>query len=214
VIAGAAASIAVVARGRHRRLLPALWTWAIGGYGFVLAMHPLSDHHLVFLAVSLALPAGVGLGVLGADLRTPLLAAGLVAAVAGFVALGAVKNHREIVGANVPEPMRWAVTHLRAHTPPGSLVVSDLPTVAYLARRQMPGQLIDTSIARIAFEDLTPRQVLRLVDRSHVAAAVIGRMFQTKPAIVAGLRRRFAHRLHEPISIGGWVEVLYGRRSP
>jgi 4-amino-4-deoxy-L-arabinose transferase-like glycosyltransferase len=214
VIAGAAASIAVVARGRRRRALLALWTWAVGGYGFVLAMHPLSDHHLVFLAVSLALPAGVGLGVLAADLRTPLVAAGLVAAVAGFVALGVVKNHREIVGANVAEPreMRWAVEQLRAHTPPGRLVVSDLPIVPYLARRQMPGQLIDTSIARIAFEDLTPEQVLRLIDESHVSAAVIGRMFQTKPEIVAGIRRRFAHRLHEPISIGGYVDVLYGPR--
>jgi 4-amino-4-deoxy-L-arabinose transferase-like glycosyltransferase len=214
VIAGAAASIVVAVRGHERPLLASLWLWTIGGYAFVLAMHPLSDHHLVFLAVSLALPAGVGLGLLIAQVTTPALAAALVLAVGTFVGFAMVKDHREIVGANVQEPpeMRWAVTQLHAHTRPDQLVVSDLPAVAYLADRRMPGQLIDTSIARIAFEDLTPQQVLHLVDTTGASAAVIGRMFQTKPEIVAGIRRRFAHRLHQPISIGGYVDVLYGRR--
>jgi hypothetical protein len=215
VIAGAAASIVLAARGQHRRLLVALWSWIVGGYGFVLAMHPLSDHHFVFLAVALGLPAGVGLGLLAAGLRRPLAAGAVLAGVAAFVAFGVVRDHREISGANVPEPpeMRWAVTQLRAHTRPGRLVVSDLPIVPYLAGRQMPGQLIDTSIARIAFEDLKPVEVLRLIDQAHVSAAVIGRMFQTKPEIVAGIRHRFARRLHQPISIGGYVDVLYGPRA-
>ena len=142
------------------------------------------------------------------------MAGTLLLAVGAFVAFAMVKDHREIVGANVPEPpeMRWAVKELHARTRPDQLVVSDLPAVAYLADRRMPGQLIDTSIARIAFEDLTPRDVLRLVDASGASAAVIGRMFQTKPEIVAGIRHRFVHRLHQPISIGGYVDVLYGRR--
>jgi hypothetical protein len=216
VIGGAVASIVLAARGRHRRLLAALWSWIIGGYGFILTLHPLSDHHFVFLAVSLALPAGVGLGLLAAELRAPVATAALLSVVAAFVVLGVVKDRNEIVGANVPEPaeMRWAVEALRVHSRAGQLVVSDLPIVPYLARRQMPGQLIDTSIARIAFEDLKPREVLRLIDETQVSAAVIGRMFQTKPVIVAGIRRRFARRLHRPISIGGWVEVLYDRRRP
>lgn len=214
VIAGAAASAFLALSGRHRRLLGALWLWIVGGYGFILAMHPLSDHHFAFLAVPLALPAGVGLGLLAAHVWNPAALAAILVVVGVLVALGLVKDRREIAGGNVPEPpeMRWAVSQLREHTRPGQLVVSDLPIVPYLARRQMPGQLIDTSIARIAFEDLKPQEVLRLVDETGVSAAVVGRMFQTKPEIVAGLRERFAHRLHRPISIGGWVEVLYDRR--
>jgi hypothetical protein len=75
----------------------------------------------------------------------------------------------------------------------------------------MPGQLIDTSLARIGFEDLAPRDVLRLIDETRPSAAIIGRMFQTKPEIVAGIQSRYPHRLHRPLAIGGYVDVFYGR---
>ena len=75
-------------------------------------MHPLSDHHLVFLAVSIALPAGVGLGLLVAQLgvRRP---AGIALAlfVTAFVAAAFVKQRNEIAGAVTREPpeIAWAV---------------------------------------------------------------------------------------------------------
>lgn len=215
VIGGALASIIVAVRGCDRRLLGALWLWAVAGYAFVLAMHPLSDHHLVFLAVTLALPSGVGLGLLAtrAGIPRPAVAA-LTLVVAAFFAAGVVKNRIEIVGGNVPEPpeIHWAVTQLRMHTRPQQLVVSDLPIVPYLARRQMPGQLISTSIARIAMEGLSPQEVLRLIDQTHPVAAIIGRMFQTKPAIVTGIRDRYARRLHYPLAGAGYVDIFLDRR--
>ena len=215
VIGGALASIIVAVRGRDRRLLAALWLWSVAGYAFVLAMHPLSDHHLVFLAVSLALPSGVGLGLLAthAGLPRPAVAA-LTLVVAAFFAAGVVKDRNEIVGANAPEPpeIRWAVSQLRSHTRPGQLVVSDLPIVPYLAHRQMPGQLISTSIARIALEDLSPQDVLRLIDETRPVAAIIGRMFQTKPAIVTGIRSRYARRLHYPLAGAGYLDIFLDRR--
>jgi hypothetical protein len=214
VIGGALASIVLALRGRERRLLAALWLWIVAGYGFVLAMHPLSDHHLVFLAVPLALPAGVGLGLLAAAVRAPRAAAVIVVAlIAALFGAAIVKERHEIVGAVTPEPpeIRWAVTELRDHTQPTQLVVSDLPIVPYLARRQMPGQLIDTSIARIAEEDLPPSDVLRLIDETRPSAAIIGRMFQTKPAIVAGIRKRYAHRLHYQLH-PGYVDIFLDRR--
>jgi 4-amino-4-deoxy-L-arabinose transferase-like glycosyltransferase len=215
VIGGALASIIVAVRGRDRRLLAALWLWAVAGYAFVLAMHPLSDHHLVFLAVTLALPSGVGLGLLAtrAGIPRPAVAA-LTLVVAAFFAAGVVKDRNEIVGGNTSEPpeIRWAVTQLRSHTRPGQLVVSDLPAVPYLARRQMPGQLISTSIARIALEDLSPQDVLRLIDKTQPAAAIIGRMFQTKPAIVTGIRRRYARRLHYQLAGAGYLDIFLDRR--
>ena len=215
VIGGALASIIVAVRGRDRRLLAALWLWSVAGYAFVLAMHPLSDHHLVYLGVSLALPAGVGLGLLAthAGLPRPAVAA-LTLVVAAFFAAGVVKDRNEIVGANAPEPpeIRWAVSQLRAHTRPGQRVVSDLPIVPYLARRQMPGQLIDTSIARIVFEDLSPQDVLQLIDETRPVAAIIGRMFQTKPAIVTGIRSRYGRRLHYPLAGAGYLDIFLDRR--
>lgn len=213
VIGGAVASIVVARRGPQRRLLAALWLWAVGGYGFILAMHPLSDHHFVFLAVSLALPAGVGVG-LAVNALQPRRAAAVAAVAVAIVAIGFVKNAHETSGGVVARPpaIDWAVAQLAAHTAPGDLVVSDLPLVPYLAGRRMPGQLIDTSIARIAYEDLTPAGVLRIVDDTRPTAVIVGRMFQTKPAIVAGVRRRYAHRLHRPLAIGGYIDIFYGRR--
>lgn len=215
VIGGALASIIVAVRGRDRRLLAALWLWAFAGYAFILAMHPLSDHHLVFLAVTLALPSGVGLGLLATRAGIPRpAAAALALVVAAFFAAGVVKERNEIVGGNVSEPpeIRWAVTQLRIHTRPGQLVVSDLPIVPYLARRQMPGQLISTSIARIALQDLSPQEVLRLIDQTRPVAAIIGRMFQTQPAIVTGIRNRYARRLHYPLAGAGYVDIFLDRR--
>lgn len=211
VIFGAAASIVVAVRGSDRRLLGSLWLWAVGGYGFILSFHPLSDHHFVFLAVSLALPCGVGLGLLASRAglrRAAPIAIGLV--VAAFFAAGVVKDRNEIVGLNMayPPEIRWAITQIRERTPPGKLVVSDLPIVPYLAGRRMPGQLIDTSIGRIALEDLPPREVLKLIDESQPSAAIIGRMFQTKQVIVDGIRSRFARRLHYQLAGAGYLDIF------
>jgi 4-amino-4-deoxy-L-arabinose transferase-like glycosyltransferase len=215
VILGALASIVVAVRGADRRLLAALWLWAVTGYGFILSFHPLSDHHFVFLAVTLALPSGVGLGLLltQTGLRRPAVAA-LTLVVAAFFAAAVVKDRNEIVGANAAYPpgIRWAIQQIRTRTPSDKLVVSDLPIVPYLAGRRMPGQLIDTSIGRIALEDLPPPDVLKLIDQSHPSAAIIGRMFQTKAAIVNGIHRRFARRLHYQLAGAGYLDVFLDPR--
>jgi 4-amino-4-deoxy-L-arabinose transferase-like glycosyltransferase len=215
VIGGALASCVVAARGRQRRLLVALWLWAVSGYGFVLAMHPLSDHHLVFLGVPLGLASAVGLGLLASSSRDrrPAPALILMVLVAAFVAAGLVKDRRDIDRANAPEPpqISWAVSQLRSHTRAGQLVVSDLPIVPYLADRRMPGQLIDTSIARIADEALPPLDVLKLIGESGASAVIIGRMFQTKPVIVAGIRSRYVRRLHYQLH-PGYVDIFLDRR--
>jgi len=214
-IAGAVASIVVALRGRERRLLACLWLWIVGGYAFVLAMHPLSDHHLVFLAVSIALPAGVGLGLGVAELglRRPAGIA-LAVVVAAFVVAAFAKQRTEIASESTHEPpeIAWAVKQLDVHTAPGQLVVSDLPIVPYWAHRQMPGQLIDTSIARIALEDLPPAGVLKLIDQTRPTAVIIGRMFQTKPAIVDGIRARYARRLHYQLH-PGYLDIYLDRKS-
>lgn len=212
VIFGALASIVVAVRsGRSDRLLLlSLWLWAVAGYAFILSFHPLSDHHFVFLAVTLAVPAGIGLGLFTTHTRLPLPAvAAATLAIAAFFAAGIVKDRNEIVGANMayPPEIRWAIGQLEKKTPSNRLVVSDLPIVPYLANRRMPGQLIDTSIGRIGFEDLPPTSVLADIDASHPSAVIIGRMFQTKPEIVDGTRSRFARRLHYQLAGAGYLDI-------
>jgi hypothetical protein len=94
-----------------------------------------------------------------------------------------------------PADYQWATKALQAHTPADELVVSDVPSIPYLADRHQPGQLIDTSIARIVDEYLTPAGVLREIDRSHAAAVVVARNFKTKPAIVRGIAQRYPRTL-------------------
>jgi len=134
--------------------------------------------------------------------------------VAAFFAAAVVKDRNEIVGANAsyPPEIRWAIEQIRTRTPSNKLVVSDLPIVPYLAGRRMPGQLIDTSIGRIALEDLPPRNVLELIDDSHPSAAIIGRMFQTKSTIVDGIRSRFARRLHYQLAGAGYLDIFLDPR--
>jgi hypothetical protein len=76
----------------------------------------------------------------------------------------------------------------------------------------MRGQLIDTSIGRIAVEDLPPSAVLRLIDKTRPYAAIIGRMFQTKPTIVAGIRSRYARRLHYQLAGAGYLDIFLDRK--
>jgi 4-amino-4-deoxy-L-arabinose transferase-like glycosyltransferase len=212
VILGAVGSIVVAVRGRDRRLLLSLWLWALAGYAFILSFHPLSDHHFVILAVTLAVPSGIGLGLFATHARLPLPAVALATLViAAFFVAGIVKDRNEIVGANMPYPpeIRWAIAQLGEHTSSSKLVVSDLPIVPYLAHRQMPGQLIDTSIGRIGLEDLPPRGVLADIDASHPSAAIIGRMFQTKAAIIDGIRSRFARRLHYQVAGSSYYVDIY-----
>jgi len=75
----------------------------------------------------------------------------------------------------------------------------------------MPGQLIDTSVARIADEDLPPPQVLALIDKTRPAAVIIGRMFQTKPEILAGIRARYGRPLHYPLHPAGYVDIYLAK---
>jgi hypothetical protein len=213
VIAGAAASVVLAVRGICRTVLGALWLWAATGYAFILLMHPLSDHHFVFLAVPLALPAGVALGLLVAELRSGYAVAAATVCIAALFAVGAAKNWNEITRttSTTPPSIAWAVAQIRDRTTQRDVVVSDIPIIPYLARRRMPGQLIDTSIARIALQDLPQADVLRIIDETHPAAVVAGRMFVIMPKIMAGLVRRYPLQLQRPLD-GGYVTIYLPRR--
>ncbi len=195
---GIALAFVWLVRRRPLGLWP-LWLFTAGAALFTLTMKPLLDHHLVLLATALAVPAGAAVG---ATLKrvgrfAPLLLVPVIAA-------GLFQEHRRLARNDVPErpDYQWAARTLAATTKPSELVVSDVPSIPYLAHRQQPGQLIDTSIARIVDEYLKPKDVLRLIDASHAAAVVVARNFETKPEIVQGVARRYPRKLvHGEVTI-------------
>ncbi|MFL5955244.1 MAG: glycosyltransferase family 39 protein [Gaiellaceae bacterium] len=201
-LAGIALSLFWLVRGRPLRLWP-LWLFTLGALIFTLTMRPLLDHHLVLLATALAVPAGASCALSLRRLPLVMARAG-VALFALAVLAGLFQEHRRLARNDVAEPAgyRWAARTIEARTSPDDLVVSDVPSIPYLAHRREPGQLIDTSIARIVNEYLSPVGVLRELDRSHAVAVVVARNFRSKPAIIRGIAARYPRKLaHGDVTI-------------
>jgi 4-amino-4-deoxy-L-arabinose transferase-like glycosyltransferase len=180
---------------KRTRLAP-LWLWVVVVLAFLLSHKPLHDNHDVLLAGALGLAAGVAAAAALDRLprRDALAGAGVLLAI---LTMGYVKQFLDLHHAHAPEPaeVRWAVRELQARTGPGDLVATDRPIIAFLAHRQMPGDLVDTAYLRFRSGYLTPRQVLADIDRAHVRAVVTARAFRDEPAILGGLRERFRTRL-------------------
>ena len=80
--------------------------------------------------------------------------------------------------------------------------------MAFLADRRVPPQLVDTANSRFDSGSLTVDDVLRAVDDDpRVTAAVAGRSFFDRPAVMAGLGERFAKRLDLDSAV-----IFYDRR--
>lgn len=188
---GLALATVWLARRRPLGLWP-LWLFALAAALFTLVMRPLLDHHLVLLATALAVPAGAAVALTLARLpRWSLVVLVL------FVAAGLYQENRRLARNARPAPpdYRWATEVVARRTSPSELVVSDIPSIPYLAGRRQPGQLIDTSVARIVDEYLKPSEVLRLIDESHAPIVVVGRNFRSQPEILRGLAERYSRRL-------------------
>ena len=180
-----------------------LWLLAADALVFTLFMKPLLDHHLVLLAATLAVAAGASIGAAVEELPRGLAAAATAIFAVGLAG-GFVQQHRELARNDVPNPpdVQWAVGEVQRLTRPDERIVSDIPAVGYLAGRRMPGQLIDSSIARIQDEYLKPAQVVRLIRESGVRVVVVGRLYTTKPVIVNGIAASFPRRLrHGSVTI-------------
>jgi 4-amino-4-deoxy-L-arabinose transferase-like glycosyltransferase len=173
--------VASVLAWRRTRSTWWLWAWPLAAGLFLLWQRPLFEHHLVLLCAALGTAAGVALG------RLPTVA-GVVVLVG--VAFGAAQQFHRI-GLQVttePPELRWGAERLRGCQQP---VASDQPIVAFEAGRRVPGQLVDTSLVRLATPSLPPSEVLRLVDREGVSAVYASRAFRAHPEILHGLERRF-----------------------
>lgn len=208
---GILSALALPRAGVRLRLpLWPLWLWALVGELFLLWHKPLHDNHDVLLAVTFAPPVAISV-VAGLRLvphrRDMLLGAGVVALV---LAGGYAKEARELVRAHAAEPadVRWAARALKARTAPDELVATDRPIIAYLARRQLPGDLVDTAYLRFRSGYLTADEVMRDLDEAHVRVVVAARAFRDEGGVKERLERAFPTRFRH----GG--VTLYLRPPP
>jgi 4-amino-4-deoxy-L-arabinose transferase-like glycosyltransferase len=172
--------------------LLALGLWTGTTVVFLLAQQPLLDHHFVLLTATLAVPAGAGLGAY--VVYTPRMRKGAVVAFAVILlTLAAIQELDRLGDQDGDTPgVTWAADQLRARTSPEDLVGTDLPIVAYLADRRLPGQLVDTSFVRLGTGSLTDDEILDELE--GVRAVVVGREFANRPALIRELAARYPQR--------------------
>ena len=163
--------LGLVASLATRRVWP-LWLFPPAAVAFLLWEKPLFDHHLVLLSAALALPAGVALGALVTRLPHRLAPAAAVA-LAAALALGLGQQVRRIDYARVTttQDVEWGVTTLARCTSAGELVASDQPIVAFRAHRQLPGELVDTSLVRVETSSLTSRSSTAITSAPYLRDA-------------------------------------------
>ena len=186
--------VAAVVLLRRVELL-ALGAWIVVSAAFLIAQQPLLDHHFVLLASTLAVPAGAGLG--AAVARVPVPARYAVAGVIALaIAVGFAQEERRLWRQDDDPPgVTRAADELRARTAPDELVGTDLPIVAYLADRRVPGQLVDTSFVRLGTGSLTDSEILEELE--GVRAVVVGREFADRPALIRELAARYPEQVSQ-----------------
>jgi hypothetical protein len=91
--------------------------------------------------------------------------------------------------------VRWAAAQLRDRTRPDELVATDRPIVAFMARRRVPGDLVDTAYLRFRAGYLDAGRVVADLDLAHVQAVAALRAFRDEPAVRRRLERAFPVKL-------------------
>jgi hypothetical protein len=186
-----------------------LWLWPLCAVTFVLTYQPLRDNHLILIPYAFAVPVAVALGLVAERLHGRALVAALAMAIAALGVGWLQQLHRVDLFREPEDPtLVEAASRLESLTRPDDLVVVDQPIVAFLADRRVPPQLVDTANSRFESGSLTVAEVLRFVDDDpRVTAAVAGRSFFVRPAMMTGLRERFAKRLDLESAV-----IFYDRR--
>jgi hypothetical protein len=116
-----------------------------------------------------------------------------VAAVLGVVLAGAFVQEGRRLARQPGEPavVKRAAADLRRAASSAELVGTDLPIVAYLADRRLPGPLVDTSFVRLDTGSLTDDEILAELERNDVRVVAVGREFANRPALLAALQERY-----------------------
>jgi dolichyl-phosphate-mannose-protein mannosyltransferase len=207
----------------------------LGGWVLVcliglLYQHPLFSHHLVVLIPPLAIAAGVGWSefwrriarLVGASWanghRGRIITAGLLAlpGILMTVFLSPLIAHRVTDQVRSVERMPVYTDDIRAAelmkrlTVDNETVLTDAQGIAFLAARDVPPQLTDTSFVRISTGYLSAREIIAYSERDEVQLFLswTGRL-ATVPGIIQWAGRHFPY--HTPLGPG---RVLYSIRPP
>lgn len=193
------AAITAVALGLWRRawaIVPPL-LWLLASLVLLVRQQPLFDHHRALLAPALALTAALALPLAAQAVArlpnasgsraihlAPVVTLLLVLVTAASLAIGAAGTYAPAPPFAPNEPQMAAA--LRAATVPDEVVVTDDQYVAGLADRDVPPQLVDTSLVRIHSGYLTGPQLEGIITSSSPGAILFasGR-FQTIPGFQA-----------------------------
>ena len=156
-----------------------LVAWAIATFGLLLFYSPLGTKHAVLQLPPTAALAGAGLGwswrLLSAGRAVPwkLVAVACFVVLLGYLwtlpAVLAQDRQAMSEGDLGPEPpYREETALIHALTGPTEYILVDDPYLAFLTRRLMPPQLVDTSIFRIRSGSLAGADVVAEAERFDV----------------------------------------------
>jgi hypothetical protein len=176
LLAVVAAAVALATR-RWCMLAPALW--ACAACIILVRQQPLFGHHEALLIPPLALTAAVGLpdladalpaivGMGGRLARRPLVIALAGAVLVWSVGTIAIQAAAPISASSCQDAV--VAQALADRTQPGDLVVADDQYIVALAGRDVPPQLVDTSLVRVQSGYLTAAQLERAVQDPNVRA--------------------------------------------
>lgn len=193
----------------------ALLAWPCFTFFGLLEHHPLYDHHLVALIPALAAAIGVGASNLrivypplvrrlSIQPRPARMVALTACAIVGLAILGGGASQAWIEAANQHALMRLSVLPssegrlvnlIVSQTLPDEMIVTDDQGLAFLAGRDMPPGLTDTSYTRITSGYLQSHEVIEQAEQYHVRFVLLwtGRL-ASMPEVVHWANERFPFR--------------------
>jgi 4-amino-4-deoxy-L-arabinose transferase-like glycosyltransferase len=216
LFAYAAPFAALSVLGGLEGLAPLLWAFCtfIG----LLDNRPLFDHHMVALIPPIAMAAGVGgtqfwkwsraflewsrrknnltgsvigiAGVLGICVGLLVLTEQLRIAWTEAIAHEAIRQQ-----AAADSPDLKLAKLIADRTRPDDVILTDAQGIAFLAQRDVPPEMTDTSFVRIATHYLTAQEVVSLSERHHVRAVLLwtGRL-NSMPEVARWAAEHFPHQ--------------------
>jgi len=194
----------------------ALFAWPCFTFLGLLYHRPLFDHHMVALVPALAAAIGVGAGYfsvgcarflrwVSAQLHPIRIIGWAACVVVGLAILGAgvsqawveVAAQRALIRESPPLTSDLNMAeYVAEHTRPGETIITDAQSIAFLAARDVPPDLTDTSYTRIASGNLQARDVIDQGERYHVGLMLLwtGRL-RLMPEVIQWAAKRFPHQV-------------------
>jgi len=194
----------------------ALFAWPCFTFLGLLNHFPLFDHHLIALIPALAAAIGVGASnflvvyavfVRWLAIQTRSLRIICWAACAGvsLVILGAgvrqawleALDQRTFIRSQALPSADLRIAELIIeHTRPGEMIITDAQGIAFLAGRDVPPNLTDTSFTRISTGYLRPQEVIDQAEQYNVRLMLFWtQRLSSMPEVVRWAEKRFPHRV-------------------